>query len=130
MPGLRQLLSPRMAMLLYFRLTLVSSLQGQISKQHSQKISEKSCAATVDWLSKNCDENLRMCQISYSKFLPKCAHARILVAIFWTTNWKSTVEFFPVNNLATKINVCATDHREGQYIIKSHAHHWQPNFCT
>ena len=34
------------------------------------------------WLSKNCDENSRMRKISYSKFPPKCAHARILVAIF------------------------------------------------
>ena len=34
------------------------------------------------WLSKNCDENSRMCKISYSKFPPKGAHAQILVAIF------------------------------------------------
>ena len=34
------------------------------------------------WLSKNCDENSRMRKISYSKSRPKCAHARILVAIF------------------------------------------------
>ena len=42
------------------------------------------------WLSKNCDEDSRMREISYSKSPPTCAHARIFVAI-WTTNWKSTV---------------------------------------
>ena len=46
---------------------------------------------------KNCNENSRMCKISYSKFPPKCAHARILVAIFGQPtgnrlyNYKSTI---------------------------------------
>ena len=34
------------------------------------------------WLSKNCDENPRMCKFSIQNPHQECTHARILVAIF------------------------------------------------
>ena len=61
------------------------------------------------WLSKNCDENSHMRKISYSKFPPKCAHARILVAIFGQPTGNRLYSGFLVGcpKIATRIRACA-----------------------
>ena len=68
--------------------TVLIALEGHPSIEHSCQ----SLQSISGWLSKNCDENSRMHKISYSKFPPKCAHARILVAIFGEIDCNNQVE--------------------------------------